>query len=206
MRGRPGRRWPNTRLTRSGRPMSMLSATSASKNAAGPAGVVEHERPGHLDLAHRQFPPVAGGPVSGGERGRDHADPAVEERLDVAGPEPVADRLQRGGVVAGGEPVGQRPVADPGPVGLAFGPLVAVEPHLGRIGEVGADLDEPRPELGVEHVEVVDPDAAFGLGELEPDPAAGAGVLGGGEHPLELLGRRRSRPPRTGRRARAASR
>ena len=169
---------------------------------AGPAGIIEHEGLGHLDLAHRQLPPVPGGTISGGERGRDHVDPAVEEPLHVGRSEPVTDRLQRVGVVAGGEPVGQRPVADAGAVGLAFGPLVAVEPHLGRIREVGADLDEPRPELGVEHVEVVDPDAPLGLGELEPDPTAGAGVLGGVEHPLELLGRRRSPPPRTGRHAR----
>ena len=96
--------------------------------------------------------------------------------------------LQHVGVVTGGEPVGQRRVPDPGVISLPFGPLVTVQPHLGWIREVGADLDEPGPELGVEHVEVVDPDAPFGLGVVEPDPAAGSGALGGVEHPLELLG------------------
>ena len=114
---------------------------------AGPAGVVEDDGARHLDLAHGQLPPVPGVPVGGGERGRDDCRPAVEERLDVVGTETVADRLQRARVVTGGEPVGQLSEGDTGPAGLAFGPLVAVEPDLGRVGEVGADLDEPGPEL-----------------------------------------------------------
>jgi hypothetical protein len=38
---------------------------------------------------------------------------------------------------------------------LAFGPLVSVDPDLGGVGEVGADLDERRPEVVVPEVEVV---------------------------------------------------
>jgi hypothetical protein len=48
--------------------------------------------------------------------------------LDGAGSEPVADGLQCGGVVAGGEAVGQFPEADTGLEGLAFGPLVPAMP------------------------------------------------------------------------------
>jgi len=48
--------------------------------------------------------------------------------LMVPGSEPVADRLQRGGVLAGGEPVGQRGEPEPGLAGLALGPLVPVAP------------------------------------------------------------------------------
>ena len=92
----------------------------------GATWVVEHQGAGHFDLAHRQFPPVVGGTVIGGERGRDHVDPAVEERLHVGRSEPVADRLQGVRIVAGGEPVGQSGVADPGPVGLAFGPFMSL--------------------------------------------------------------------------------
>jgi hypothetical protein len=64
---------------------------------------------------------------------------------------------------------------------------VAVQPHLGRVGEVSADLDEPRSELAVEDVEVVDADPALGLGPVEPHRVA-PGLLGGAEHPLEFLG------------------
>jgi hypothetical protein len=88
-----------------------------------------------------------------------------------------------------GEPVGQLHEAEASPAGLALGPLVAVDPHLGRIREVGADLDEPGTELAVKHVEVVDPDPALLLGPPEVDATGGRpGVLGRGEHPLELLG------------------
>ncbi len=40
------------------------------EETAGPAGVVEDQGPRHLHLPHRQLPPVAGGPVRRGERGR----------------------------------------------------------------------------------------------------------------------------------------
>ena len=116
-------------------------------------------------------------------------DPAVEEGLHVGGAEPVADRLQPIRVGTGGEPVGQLGEGDARPAGLALGPLVAVDPHLGRIREVGADLDEAGTELAVEHVEVVDADPALRLGPAEVDATGRRpGVLGGAEHPLELLG------------------
>jgi len=70
---------------------------------------------------------------------------------------------------------------------LALYPLAAVEPHLPRPRSVGADLDEPRPEIWVQDVEVVDPDPPF-LPEVLK--ARGLGVsrsVTGGEHPLELL-------------------
>src|SRR5204863_3969333 len=38
------------------------------EEATGPAGIVEHQRAGDLDLAHGQRPPVARRPVRGGER------------------------------------------------------------------------------------------------------------------------------------------
>ena len=41
----------------------MLSLNQRFEEAAGAAGVVEHQRAGHLDLAHRQLPPVAGGAI-----------------------------------------------------------------------------------------------------------------------------------------------
>ena len=64
------------------------------EEAAGPPGVIEHQRAGDFDLAHRQLPPIAGCPVGGGERDRDGGDPPVEETLHVVGAEAVADALQ----------------------------------------------------------------------------------------------------------------
>ncbi len=68
--------------------------------------------------------------------------PPLEEHLDGAGLQAVADPLQQRGIVAGGEPVGQLGEAKAQLAGLLFGPLVAVDPDLHRPWAVGADLDE----------------------------------------------------------------
>ncbi len=62
---------------------------------------------GDLDLAHGDVPPVAGIAVGAGERERQACPPAIGEHPDLAGAEPITDLLQRGRIVAGGEPVGQ---------------------------------------------------------------------------------------------------
>ena len=62
---------------------------------SGPARVVEDERPGHLDLAHGELPPIPGGPVLVAEGVGDYGDPAVEETLDVVRTE--RDRRWPGG-------------------------------------------------------------------------------------------------------------
>ena len=89
----------------------------------------------------------------------------MHEHVDGARTEPVTDHLQHSRVVGGGEPVGQFGEPDTGVLGLALGPLVAVEPHLGRIGKVGAHLDERGTEIHVPQVEVVTSDSPVGFGE-----------------------------------------
>ena len=79
---------------------------------------------GELGLQDRQLVGVAGGDVGGGERVRQDAQPLAQQGLDIGRAEPVADGLQRGGVLAPGEPVVQGLEADPGPGGLPLGPLV----------------------------------------------------------------------------------
>jgi hypothetical protein len=166
-----------------------LSATSASKEAARPSRVVEDERARVLDLAHRQLPAVAGGSVSARERGRDQRRPAVEEGLHVAGAEAVADRLQPPRLAAAGTAVAQCPERDAGARRLPLRPLVPVQPHLGRVREVGADLDEAGTELRVEQVEVVDADPSLLLLEREVDSARPLRTVAGAEHPPDLLRR-----------------
>jgi hypothetical protein len=94
----------------------------------GPAGCVEHDGAGGLDLAHRQLPPVARRVVGVSERQRQHAHPPLEEHIDRPRSEPITDRLQPFGVLAGGEAVGQCGEPDPSLGALTFGPLVAVYP------------------------------------------------------------------------------
>ena len=127
----------------------------------GAARIVEHERAGRLDLAHRQLPPVPGLTILGSERRGDLGDPAIEERLHVLGPEGVADSLQPAGLIAGREPVRQRGKRDPGFGGLAFGPFVPVDPDPREPRTVGADLDERGPEVLIQDVEVVRADPSL---------------------------------------------
>ena len=76
------------------------------------------------------------------------------------------------------------------PAGARNGCYVAfsITPRPWPDREVGADLDEPRPELGVGDVEVVHPDPAFLFDEVEADEARDRRAVLGTEDPLELLG------------------
>ena len=98
------------------------------KEPAGVAGLAEHEGARDLDLTHRDVPPIAAGPVGGGQRQRQPDPPPLAEPRDSARPEPVAEPLQPARVVGAGEPVVQLGEPDPGRVGGALGVLVAVEP------------------------------------------------------------------------------
>ena len=179
-----------------GRPMPGIVSDQRLEERPGPARRVEHDGAGDLDLAHRQFPPVPGPLVVRAERQRQPVQPPLGEHRDGARLRPVADLLQRGRVVAGREPVGQLPVAEPGAGGLPLGPLMAVDPDLGRVGEVGADLDERRPEALIPQVEVVagHPPVSLGEGELRRRGAGFPPVSG--PDPLELLRHPDRRHPR----------
>src|SRR5439155_9620178 len=85
---------------------------------------VEDDGAGDLDLPHGALPPVPGVAVRAAERHGDAVQPPLGEDLDGPGLEPVADGLQRGGVIAGREPVGQLGEADAGPGRLPLSPFM----------------------------------------------------------------------------------
>ena len=154
----------------------------------GAAGSIEHQGAGDLDLAHGDLPPVPGPLVGSGRRA---AGGGASHRWANTSMVPGCSRSQIScsatGVIAGGESVGQLGEGDPGPGRLPLGPLVAVDPDLGRVREVRADLDERRAEIGIPQVEVVagHPPVSLGEGELRRRRAGLPPV--GGPHPLELL-------------------
>ncbi len=170
-----------------GTPDANVVGDQGLEEAPCPARVIEDQGPGHLHLAHRQLPPVAGRPIDRGEGCRDDAAPVVEEALHVARSKGVTDRLQSPGIRTGGEAVLKRSEADPRLRRLPLRPLVAVQPGLGRVGEVRADLDEAWAEVGIQDVEVVGTDPALLLHELEADRPRLVGSVPGPEDPLELL-------------------
>ena len=97
---------------------------------------VEHLGEGELGLQDRELIAVAGAAVSGRERVRQPGQPFAKERVDLRGREPLADALQRDGVIALKEAVVQRGERDPGRLGLALGPVMAVEAQLRAVAEV----------------------------------------------------------------------
>ena len=89
-----------------------------------------------------------------GEGQRQEGHPPVEEILNGAGAELVTDRLQRLGIVTAPKPVGERGEADARPAGLAFGPLMTIDPDFRRVGKICADLDEGGAEVDIPEAEV----------------------------------------------------
>ena len=116
--------------------------------------LVQHLGEGELRLQHRDLEPVAGRGILGGVRARQQPGPLGGQVPDDLLIEAVADRLDRGGVIDGGEPVVQRREPDPGPRRHALRVLVPVAAQLRVIREIAAVLDEERPRAGVAAVEV----------------------------------------------------
>jgi hypothetical protein len=150
-------------------------------------GLVEHLGEGELRLQDRQVVGVPGGDVLVGERVRQDRQPLAGQCLDVRRAEAVADRLQPAGVIDGGEPVIECLEADPGPGGLPLGPLVAVDAQLGGVGEVGAELEEERAEIGIDAIKIEM--AGQRGGAHQPRVRAAVGVVAplGPPHPRFLL-------------------
>ena len=107
------------------------------EEAPCPSGVIEDQGARDLHLAHRELPEVGRLPVLVGERCGDHPGPAVEEVLDLTGPEAITDGLEGNGVFARGETVGQLAEGDALMTGLLLGPLVSVAPDLRRVVGIG---------------------------------------------------------------------
>ena len=146
---------------------------------------------GELGLQDGQLIAVAGRDVAGGERVRQDAQPLAQQRVDVRRGEPVAEGLQRAGVLARGEAVVQGLEADPGPGGLPLGPFMAVDAQLGGIGEVGAELDEERAEVRIDAIEIEVVDQRARLHQPRMRAAVGVVAALGPPHGGLLL-----RPPR----------
>jgi hypothetical protein len=106
------------------------------------------------DLVDRQLPAVAGVLVLAGERLRQPSQPLAGEPVDLLAGQPVADPLDRLGVTDRAERVVQRGDRDPGLPALPLGVLVPGEVDLAGVGEIAAELDKERAEIGVEAIEI----------------------------------------------------
>ena len=116
---------------------------------------IEGLRQGELGLQDRELIPIAGHPVRRGEGMRESAQPFAKDRVDLGGVQRVGDPLYAAGRVARADAVVQGlerhlPLRE-----LPFQPLVPIQTEFRGIGEVRTELDEERPEVLVENVEVV---------------------------------------------------
>ena len=113
--------------------------------------------------------------------------PLTQQRVDLLRSQSVADRLHRGEVIDRGERVVQSRMPDAGVGGLPLGPLVPVDTQPGVVGEVGAELEEERPEVGVHGIDVEVVDQPGGLDDPRISPTLDvAALLGPKQHRLLL--------------------
>ena len=91
---------------------------------------VQHLGARELGLQDRELIAVAGAAVSRRERVRQPRQPLAKQRVDLRGRQPVTDALQRGRVRAVDKPVIQLTERDPGRLGLALSPVMAVKAGL----------------------------------------------------------------------------
>src|SRR5690349_15134449 len=97
---------------------------------------------------------------------RQFAQPFAKERFDLLRGESLADPLRGRKIGAGEQPVIRRFKSDAFLPQLALEILMAVETELGRVGKVGAKLDEKRAKVLVHAVEVIEID--HGRGVIDP--------------------------------------
>ena len=149
---------------------------------------VEHDGAGDLDLTHAELPPVASLAIGACERTGDADNPIVEECLELGRTESITDGLQPAWVFAVRKAIGQLGKGEAFASGLTFGPIVPVDPHLQRVREIAANLDEAQPERWVEDIKVVHRHSAIGFVEAELwSVLLGASPIAH-EHLLDLLG------------------
>ena len=114
----------------------------------------------------------------------------LKKRWRWAGPSRSASFWSRSGRSQAAKPLASGSKGQAGALGLTLEPLVSVQPDLAGVGEVATDLDEPRSELGVEDVEVVDGDRPVSLVEAKVDRVAVLSLASGIAHEdlLDFLG------------------
>ena len=132
-----------------------ILADDGFEEVAALHGTIEDLGQTDFELADREAMVVAGRAFVGGHRPRQAMRPAVEEGLDVGGPERIAGGLQRVGVGAGQEAVVEALEANAIAAEALLHPLVAVETELHRIRQIGPDLQEGRAPVAIVDVEVV---------------------------------------------------
>jgi hypothetical protein len=77
---------------------------------------------------------------------RQDRQPLAQQRVDLLGPEPITDGLQRGRVLDRGEPIVEGFEGDAGLGGVAFGPLVAIDVQLSVVGKYEQNLMNNGPK------------------------------------------------------------
>jgi hypothetical protein len=115
---------------------------------------IQHLGQAELGLKDGQLVPVPGLAVPARERMRQAVQPLAEKRVDLLGRQAVAQRLQAPRIGTPPDAIVERLEGDPALLELPLHILVPVEAELRSVREVGAELQEERPEVPVDAVEV----------------------------------------------------
>jgi hypothetical protein len=143
---------------------------------------------GELGLEDGQVIAVTGAAVSGAVGVRQASQPFAEEGVDLGGGQTVSQALGGGQIRTTEQAVVQRFEGD-APLGeLALQVFVAVETQFGRIGKVGAELEEEGSEVPIAAVEVVNVDHGGGVHDPRHRASAGSGFARGARHADFFLG------------------
>jgi len=125
--------------------------------------------------------------AAGGEGMRQTAQPLAQQSVDPGRRQAVADRLQALRIGTGLDAVVERLEGDALLGELLLGVLVAVQAELGVVWEVAAELQEERPEVAVDGLDVVVVHHGAGADDPRIAPAVRRVPLLGPEHRGLLL-------------------
>jgi hypothetical protein len=119
---------------------------------------------------------------------RQAGEPFAEEGVYLGVAQAVTDALGGLDIRTGKQAVVHGLESDAAVGQLALQIFMAVEAKLGRIREIGAELEEEGAEVLVAAVEVIDVDHGGGINDPGDGAAAGASLAGGAGHADLLLG------------------
>ena len=183
-----------------------ILADHCFEEVAAVHGAVKHVGETEFDLPDREVMVIAGRSVSQRQRPWQAVRPAVEEGLDVSGPEGITRRLQRRRVDTREKAIVQAFEADTVAPEALLHPFMAIETEFDWVGQVGADLQKRRPPFSVVDIEVVVVDGDRLARKLEADLRAWSRLFVRFERSHLLLGDTDEDHPFAPREARPVSR
>src|SRR3954470_5999850 len=134
--------------------IEVLADHLLEEDAPGHRGI-EHLGQGELGLQNGQRIAIARGAVARWKRMRQSLEPLAQQSIDPIRGKSITELLHQPRIGAGLDAIVERLEPHPALGKLALEVLVAVDAELGVVREIGAELQEERPEVLVHAIEVI---------------------------------------------------